>query len=216
MFRKSLLAAAILTTGSIAQDFVYCAKPLAQKPLVVLMEGNFTNQKLSRVKTDIEWHHNPAAQDTFFISEPNKEKILFITAGDYRYEVFTSTGAKRQIGGRHLREKIGNTPLKFDDLELLANGKFQCPDSTANDPRILTTAIPETQAILTLDTLPHPTSIDFQRWNDNRTYEILEWKEISEVLLPVELKISGKDFSGTIKFSEKKPEANFQPQVADN
>lgn len=212
MLKKSLFAAAALFTGSLAQDFVYCANPIAQKNLVALIEGDFINQKQSRVKASIEWHHNTAAQDSFFIDVPNKEKLLYVTAGDYRYVVYTSAGAKRQIGGRHLRERMGSIPLRFDDLELLANGWFTCPDSTADDPKVLTTAIPESQAVLTLDTLPQPTNINFQRWSDNRTYEISGWSEISGVSLPTEIKISGRDFSGIVKFKEKQPKPEALPQ----
>ena len=201
MLKKTLLATASLILCSFAQDFTYCAKPLANTPGILKIEGKYINENISKTSIDIEWHHNPAAQDSFFISTPGFEKLLYITAGDYRFVKYMNTGAKRQIGGRQMRENIGNTPMKFDDLELLANGWFLCPDSTSSDPRILTTAIPETQAILELDTLPQPKEISVQRWNDNRSYSISEWKEFSGNILPETVSITGKNFSGTVRFS---------------
>ncbi|MCF0223405.1 MAG: hypothetical protein HUK20_03985 [Fibrobacter sp.] len=208
MFKNFIIAITGLAAASFAQDFSYCAKPIATNPGVFKIEGHFLNEKISQTSISIEWHHNPAVQDSFFISATGAENQLFVTAGDYRFVKYTNTGAKRQIGGRQLRENIGETPMKFDDLELLANGWFKCQDSSAVDPMVLTTAIPETQAVLALDTLPLPREISVQRWNDDRSYSITEWKDMCGNKMPETVQIFGKNFSGSIKFFEVQPPAS--------
>lgn len=199
MFKSTLLACGVLASMSIGQDLVHCTHQIAEVPLTAKFKGKYVNTKKNNVSVDVEWHHNPAAQDTFYIIASGTESQMFVTAGEFRHVIYGKTKAKRQIGARHLRENIGETPLKYDDLELLANGWFLCPDS-ASVPNVMITAFPETQAEMTLDTLPNPTNISVKRWNDDRTYEITEWKEFSGVKLPANTKITGKNFSGNIIF----------------
>lgn len=199
MLKSTLLACGVLATISLGQDLAHCTHQIAEVPLTAKFKGDYVNMKQNNVSVDVEWHHHPAAQDTFYIVATGAEAMMFVTSGDYRHVTYGKTKAKRQIGARHLRENIGETPLKFDDLELLANGWFQCTDSTSAT-NVLVTAFPETQAEITMDTLPLPMNISVKRWNDDRTYEIAEWKEFSGVKLPSNTKITGKNFSGNIIF----------------
>ncbi|PWJ71829.1 MULTISPECIES: hypothetical protein [unclassified Fibrobacter] len=199
MLKSTLLACGVLASISLGQDIAHCTHQVANTPLTVKFKGDYINAKKNNVSVDVEWHHNPAAQDTFYIIATGTEAQMFVTAGEHRYVIYGKTKAKRQIGARHLRENIGETPMKYDDLELLANGWFLHPDS-ANVPNVILSAFPETQAEFTLDTLPYPMNISVKRWNDDRSYEITEWKEFSGAMLPANTKITGKNFSGNIVF----------------
>jgi len=199
MLKSTLLVCGVLASFSIGQDLAHCTHQVAETPLNVKFKGEYVNMKKNNVTVDVEWHHNPATQDTFYVIASGSESLMYVTAGEFRHVVYGKTKAKRQIGARHLRENIGETPLKYDDLELLANGWFLCPDS-ASVPNTLVTAFPETQAEMTLDTIPFPKNISVKRWNDDRTYEIEEWKDFSGVQLPAKTKITGKNFSGNIIF----------------
>lgn len=207
MLKSTLFVCGVLTTFSLGQDLIHCSQQLAQTPLTANIKGEYVNEKYNNVSIDVEWHHNPSEQDTFYIQASGTESLTFVTAGNFRHIIYGNTKAKRQIGARHLRENIGDTPMKFDDLELIANGWFQCPDSTRNNPNILVTAFPETQAEMTLDTLPYPTNINFKRWNDDRTYQIENWIEIAGAKLPEKTKITGRNFSGTLQFSAFQPDS---------
>ncbi len=199
MLKSTLLACGVLASFSIGQDLAHCTHQVAETPLTAKFKGEYVNMKKNNVTVDVEWHHNPATQDTFYVIASGSESLMYVTAGEFRHVVYGKTKAKRQIGARHLRENIGETPLKYDDLELLANGWFLCPDS-ASVPNTLVTAFPETQAEMTFDTIPFPKNISVKRWNDDRTYEIEEWKDFSGVQLPAKTKITGKNFSGNIIF----------------
>lgn len=192
-----------LYTSVLAQEFTHCTRPVAEKPIKATIKGRFTNIKKSLSSVSIDWHHNPATPDTFFINIPEKEKLSYITAGDYRFLVYNNSGAKRQIGGRHLRESIGDTPLKYEFLEYLANGWTQCPDSATNDPHIFTTAFPESQSTLQLDTLPQPNQITVKRFGGDYQISISEWSDFSGVSLPKKMVFSGTKFVGEIKFEAK-------------
>ena len=117
-FTKIIFAVALACSGAFAQEL--CPHFLLDKDLIVNVEGRFVNEAKSRTSMDIQWRHHPEALDTFYVSFPNAKPFRFITAGAYRYMEFENPKVKRQLGLHHLRETIGNTPLRLDDLELLA------------------------------------------------------------------------------------------------
>ena len=142
--RLSAFLMAACLCQAVAQDM--CPQYLLDSAMTVNIEGRFINAQKSRASLDIEWRHHPEALDTFFVNFPKREAIMFVTAGDSRYEVFSQQKVKRQLGLHHLRDNIGNTPLKLDDLELLANGLFMCRDSSKSQ-KIFSTAFSNTGRI---------------------------------------------------------------------
>jgi hypothetical protein len=125
MFNKIKSAMiAIAGVAVLSQAQTSCPHFLLNSAMVVNIEGFFVNEKMSRASLDVEWRHHPDALDTFFVNQPDVPKFNFITAGEYRYMEFPDIKIKRQLGTHHLKEHIGETPLKLDDMELLANGQF--------------------------------------------------------------------------------------------
>jgi hypothetical protein len=160
MFNK--IKSAMIAIAGVAvfcQAQTSCPHFLLESPMVVNIEGFFINEKMSRVSLDVEWRHHPEALDTFFVNQPDVPKFNFITAGEYRYMEFPDIKVKRQLGTHHLKEHIGETPLKLDDMELLANGQFLCRDSSIQKPNILSTAFSMAWWSLITDSLPHPTRV---------------------------------------------------------
>ena len=160
MFNKIKAA---VTTFAFATALSYgqssCPHFLLNSAMVVNIEGFFVNQKMSRASLDVEWRHHPEALDTFFVRPPDSPQFNFITAGAYRYMEYPGQHVKRQLGTHHLKENIGETPLKLDDMELLANGQFLCRDSSMQKPNIFSTAFSMAWWSLTADTLPTPSKV---------------------------------------------------------
>lgn len=199
MFKLARLSALLLTAGfgyACAQNV--CPHFLLDSAMVVNVEGQFVNAQNSRTNIYMEWRHHPEALDSFFIDIPTKS-FMFVTAGEYRYMRYNSPKVKRQLGLHHLRETIGNTPLKLDDLELLANGSFLCKDSTDKRPNILPTAFSNMWWSLVADTLPNPRKVTMKgARKEARTFNIGAWKDFSGVQLPTLVSLSSENYSGNL------------------
>ena len=158
----------------------------------------------TRTSLAIEWHHHNNTLDTFFVNTPNQDKFLFITAGDYRYQEIGPSRTKRQLGLHHLKENIGNTPMKLDDLELLANGHFLCKDSIVQPPNILSTAFSMTWWSMVVDSLDNPNKVTMRGpRKETRTFNIGAWRNFSGVTLPTLIYVAGdnsinNNYSGQI------------------
>ena len=189
-----LMAACLCQT--VAQDM--CPQYLLDSAMTVNIEGRFINAQKSRASLDIEWRHHPEALDTFFVNFPKREAIMFVTAGDSRYEVFSQQKVKRQLGLHHLRDNIGNTPLKLDDLELLANGLFMCRDSSKSQ-KIFSTAFSNMWYSMVVDTLPRPEKVVMRgARKEARTFTIGAWKDFSGTMLPTLVSLTGPNYSGSL------------------
>ena len=59
----------------------------------------------------------------------------------------------------HLKEFIASTPLRWDDLELLANGYYFCDNSASPKKTFFTTAFSQEWFSITLDQPKQPTRV---------------------------------------------------------
>ncbi|WP_405341738.1 hypothetical protein [Fibrobacter sp.] len=193
-------AATFLTLAcSAALSQTSCPHFLLNSPMVVNIEGFFVNEKMSRVSLDVEWRHHPEALDTFFVNQPDVPKFNFVTAGEYRYMEFPDIKVKRQLGTHHLKENIGETPLKLDDMELLANGQFLCRDSSIQKPNILSTAFSMAWWNLVADSLPQPSKVTMNgARKEKRNFWIRQWKNYSGEMLPTLVKLESEKYSGEL------------------
>lgn len=167
--------------------------------MVVNIEGHFVNAKNSRSNFYTEWRHHPESLDTFFVHLPDRPQFNFVTAGAYRYLVFPETKIKRQLGLHHLKENIGETPLKLDDMELLANGQFLCKDPSEQKPNILSTAFSNMWWSLVADSLPQPSRVTMKgARKEARTFSIRQWKIYSGEPLPTLVKLESDQYSGEL------------------
>lgn len=197
--RLSIPAMAVALMAAYANGQNSCPKFLISSPLVVNIEGNFVNVKNSRSRMDVEWRHHPESLDTFFVNLPDRPRFNFVTAGEYRYMVFPDAKIKRQLGLHHLKETIGETPLKLDDLELLANGQFLCKDSTQQKPNILSTAFSNMWWSLVADSLPQPSRVTMKgARKETRTFVIRQWKIYSGETLPTLVRLESEKYSGEL------------------
>jgi len=200
MFKKLLIPAALLGFG-VAQTFAQnvCPKFMLDSALIVNIEGRFINVQQTRSSIDVEWRHHPEALDTFFVSMPTQKPFAFVTAGEFRYMEYKNPKVKRQLGLHHLRETIGNTPLKLDDLELLANGLFQCQDSTTKNPNAFGTAFSNMWWSMTQDVATEPKTVTMRgARKETRTFTIGAWKDFSGTTLPTLVTLSSEKYSGSI------------------
>ncbi len=195
LFSKIILVVTLAVCVAFAQDL--CPHFLLEKDLVVNIEGRFVNETMSRTSLDIQWRHHPQALDTFFVSFPNERPFHFVTAGEYRYMEFENPKVKRQLGLHHLRETIGNTPLKLDDLELLANGSFLCKDTTEQPATVLSTAFSNTWWSMSLNRMEEPDSVTMRgAFKETRLFRIGQWKDFSGVRLPTLVHLAGEHYQG--------------------
>lgn len=212
VFFKSL--ASVTCLGAIAAIAAepapnFCGQTLFDSSYKVFIEGSFINKVKSRVHTSIQWNHHAAAPDSFHIAFPNEssDTTLFITDGNSRrlkFPVPNSNGelAERGMATHHLRENIGNSPLVYDDLDLLANGQFLCPDSAKPkdpNPTAFATAFSQTWFHLTADQNPETTSLKMTGAKGNkRMLQILGWNKLGEIKLPTAVRISSNGYYGMV------------------
>lgn len=196
-FSISAIFCAFVATAAIGQNS--CPHFLLSSPMVVNIEGHFVNAKNSRSNLYTEWRHHPESLDTFFVHLPDRPQFNFVTAGAYRYIFFPDTKIKRQLGMHHLKENIGDTPLKLDDMELLANGQFLCKDPSEQKPNILSTAFSNMWWSLVADSLPQPTRVTMKgARKEGRTFIIRQWKIYSNEFLPTLVKMESEQYSGEL------------------
>lgn len=196
-FTKFIFAVALACSGAFTQEL--CPHFLLDKDLVVNVEGRFVNEAKSRTSMDIQWRHHPEALDTFYVSFPNAKPFRFITAGAYRYMEFENPKVKRQLGLHHLRETIGNTPLRLDDLELLANGAFLCKDTTEQPATVLSTALSNMWWSMSVNRLEEPDSVSMRgAYKESRLFRIGQWKDFSGTRLPTLIKLSNEKYRGDL------------------
>lgn len=178
-----------------------CPRLLANSSMIVNIDGKFVNEEKNKTSTSIEWRHHDDALDTFFVKQNDSPSFTYITAGKFRYMEFEEGKVKRQLGLHHLRENIGKTPLRLDDLELLANGYFKCPDSTKPDqnPNVLSTAVSNTWWSVVVDSLPHPEKVVMRGAPKKPRYiSVANWKSYAGELLPTLASMSSEDYSGSL------------------
>ena len=196
-FTNFIFAVALACSGAFAQEL--CPHFLLDKDLIVNVEGRFVNEAKSRTSMDIQWRHHPEALDTFYVSFPNAKPFRFITAGAYRYMEFENPKVKRQLGLHHLRETIGNTPLRLDDLELLANGAFLCKDTTEQPATILSTALSNMWWSMSVNRLEEPDSVSMRgAYKESRLFRIGQWKDFSGTRLPTLIKLTSDKYRGDL------------------
>ena len=212
MFNKIKLAStAIAFASALAYGQSSCPHFLLSSAMVVNIEGFFINQKMSRASLDVEWRHHPESLDTFFVRPPDSPHFNFITAGAYRYIEFPDIKVKRQLGTHHLKENIGESPLKLDDMELLANGQFLCRDSSVQKPNILSTAFSMAWWSLTADSLPTPNKVTMRgARKETRTFSIRQWKNYSGEMLPTLVKLEGPNYNGELWIRSAYPMQTLQ------
>lgn len=180
-----------------AQDI--CYPSLIEKSFLVNFEGRFINSENSRCHIDVSWKHHKNAPDSFQVYLSNNRSFLYITTKDYQILWIQPENVKRQMATHHLKEKIGNTPIHWDDLELLANGAFFCQDSSAKARSILATAYSQTWYSIIYDSIPSPKQFKMRGARGlSRKVKILSWKPFSDILLPAILDFEGTDNSGSL------------------
>ena len=199
-FVRTLIPTALLTAAlavsAQAQDL--CPHKLVDRDMIVNMEGWFINPQHSRARIDIEWrHHEEAKRDTFFIHLPNTPSFKYITEETNRFIEKDSPRIRRQMAMHHLKEEIGNTPVRYDDLEFLAHGLFVCKDSSVQKPNILSPAYSNMWWSITLDSLENPHLITMRgAFKEKREMRIDTWKELSGIMLPTLVTVAGMDYRG--------------------
>ena len=178
-----------------------CPHILTNSSMIINIDGKFVNEERNKTRVSIEWRHHSDALDSFFVNLNDSPSFHYITAGKYRYMEFEEGKVKRQLGLHHLRENIGKTPLKLDDLELLANGYFKCPDSTKLDQNknVLATAASNTWWSVVVDSLPKPEKVVMRGAPKKPRYlSIANWKSYANEMLPTLASMSSEDYSGSL------------------
>lgn len=195
-FTFAIVFALVSAIAANAQDL--CPHKLVDKDMIVNIEGSFINAEHSRARIDIEWrHHEVLNLDTFFIHLPNKPSIMYITGKSWRYVRFSEPNIKRQMAMHHLKEDIGKTPVKFDDLELLAHGSFLCKDSSVQKPTILSPAYSNMWWSVSVDSLNLPKLITMRgAGKEKRELRIDSWKEFSGLQLPSLITVANLNYRG--------------------
>lgn len=218
-FRFFALVGLLLGGGLFAFAGELCPSPFLQKDLTLFIEGAFVGREQVREHLSVEWkHHEGSALDTFEMVS-GAEQFTYSTDGTSRklQTVFRGVRSQRQMAEHHLKERIGKTPLRYGDLELLANGTFLCPTDSSRKNRF-STAYSQMWYHITADTLPEPSRMIFS--GAQRIIRILKidsWNSFSEIRLPSVLRIEEPDGFGTLwlhSVQTKKNEKTFDPLLS--
>ncbi len=155
------------------------------------------NQENSRSSIDIIWKHFVIAPDSFELTVSGTKSFLYVTTPDYRYIEIRPQKIKRQMAYHHLKEFIGNTPLRWDDLDLLANGLFYCMDSTSREKNLFSTAFSQMWFSITVNQTTQPTQVITRgAHGENREFKIHSWKDFNGVVLPAIIDMRGPNYKG--------------------
>ena len=176
-----------------------CPQDFIGTSAVISLEGRFVNREFSRVHTDIIWRHHPNEADTFDITLSGKESYRYISTPDFRYLEFKKENVRRQMAMHHLQEYIGESPLKWDDVELLARGNYLCYDSLHNDSAVLYTAYSQAwySIVKGLGSQPDSLQMNGPR-GETRKLHIHSWKEYSAITVPTITDFDGNAYTGSL------------------
>ena len=209
---KTALLLALFFSSVCAEE---CPKLLMDSAAVISAEGRFINREHSRIHVDIIWQHQPFTADTFDISVSGKESFRYVSAENFRYIELKPENFRRLMAMHHLKENIGESPIKLDDLELLARGAFLCPDSQHSPLASFLTAKSQTWQSLTPNTFPTPDSVQMSDFNaqNKRTIRIHSWKPYDNMLLPTILDFWGNDYHGSLWIRTARKIETQRPQT---
>ncbi|MBP5247821.1 MAG: hypothetical protein J6Z31_08200 [Fibrobacter sp.] len=176
-----------------------CPKPLVNENAVISLEGRFINREFKRVHVDIIWLHRPNSADTFDISITGKESYRYISAKEFRYMEFKQDGVRRLMAMHHLKENVGESPLKWDDFELLAQGNYLCYDSLHNDSTVLYTSRSQAWYTISKSLTSEPDFLQMKGpRGESRKLYIHAWKKYDGLNVPTIIDFEGDDYSGSL------------------
>ena len=186
-----------MASSSLAQEL--CPQSILDSSYMVSFEGHFVNRENNRSHIDIIWKHFTTSPDSFELTINGSQSFLYVTTPDYRYVEILPQKIKRQMAYHHLKEFIASTPLRWDDLELLANGYYFCDNSASPKKILFTTAFSQMWFSITLDQPKQPTRVKTHgARGENREYQIHSWKNFNGALLPAMIEMRGPDYSGSL------------------
>lgn len=164
-----------------------CEKILIQQDfhLVAVASGNNLDGK--EITVHIAWKHHQQTVDTFEL-QSSEELWVYTTSPWMRYLYRPHEGALRSLAQHHLRERIFNSALRLDDLELLSHGQMNC-DSTIQS-RTWHTAFSKTtyQLMIDGDSLALPDSLTTWGYLGlQRTIRLSKWHPWHEFFLPLQM-----------------------------
>jgi hypothetical protein len=155
----------------------HCAVLLLKSPHRVMVQVKATDLDFHSRRFSVQWIHLPSQIDSFIIADPDtQDSLLYVTDFQLRRLLDLRTKAERAMATHHLRERILNTAIRYDDLELLAKGEFMCKDSIHGANRILKTAFSSTWYVLRTDTSNTPKTVEmFGLRKMHRTILLQDW-----------------------------------------
>lgn len=107
----------------------YCTSSLLSADFDIQATLSTRNSDEKPLTLAIQWKHRPVATDTFVIFS-QRQTLTYRTGYSGRWLDYSKPErASRRLGFHHLREKVLDSDLLLDDLELLARGHYQCRDS---------------------------------------------------------------------------------------
>jgi len=158
-----------------------CAKPLLTISAFLTMNVDASTSEGNRIQLEIQWHHASFGNDTFQVIVPTQfDTTVFISTTSKRILQNSRTGLYRAMADHHLRERILQTTLRWDDLELLAKGEYLCPDSVDTKKHRLRTSRSAMWYTLTWNKDVFPDSL--RTFGLHKQVRILTWQQAK--LLP--------------------------------
>lgn len=193
---KILLSLGICAALSPAEE---CPVAILPSAVVVSAEGRFVNRENIEVHVDLMWQHLPGIADTFDVTLSGNRSFRYVSAPDFRYMEYLPGRIPRQMAMHHLKENIGESPLKWDDFELLSQGDFLCRDSAHSDTSTLYTAKSQAWLHLKPSSPIQPDSLSmFGPRQETRSLYIHSWGDYGGIRLPTIIDIRGANDSGSL------------------
>jgi hypothetical protein len=157
-----------------------CNRTILTTPYHVVAKIRATDLDQRVISFTISWTHIPAMADTFQIVHSTNHDILeYVSAKELRTLKSRPARSFRAMATHHLRERIFGSTLRFDDLELLARGAFQCQDSLSKSRTKLKTAFSSTWYTLAWDSLQPPSTFVMYGLRKARRSGVMnDWKAL--------------------------------------
>lgn len=187
-----------------------CEFSFADSAAVISIEGRFVNREFSRIGIDLIWQK--AEADTFDVTVSGRESYRYVSTPDFRYMEYRPENVRRLLAAHHLKENIGASPLKWDDLELLARFLFRCPDSLAASNVFQPTRSAAWKSV-SVNSKIQPDTIEMKSYqNEIRTLTVHRWANFDGILLPTSIDIAGKNYSGSLWIRTARRQESFSPR----
>jgi len=219
-YMKSLGIIIVISTLFVslhASDYEPCNFPYLPESAMVVLHVRGENLDGKTEEFAIRWSHGKKANDEFAVFQPMNELQFRMERKPFLRTLFFSSPShpQRTMALHHLRERLFDTALRWELLDLMLGDRWLCPvDEAENTNSAYKTLIPEHSQVWyrtlvypqTLEDSP-PDSILFHDYSDTLRVHFLGFSQSGSFWLPDQVLLSEGFLRTYIRFEWINPES---------